>query len=61
MAMKTLTIDMYHERECKGSHRYDAVNGQMAAINAVYIRKQDMGGAVPTKIQITVRDMDDAS
>lgn len=56
--MKAITVDMFHERECKGSHRYDAVNGNMAPVNAVYIRKADIDGVAPAKIRVTITERD---
>jgi hypothetical protein len=55
--MKTVTVDMFHNYECKGSHRYDNVNQSNDPLNAIYLSKKSMGGVVPKRIQITIRDM----
>ena len=57
--MNHIVQDMYLERECKGSVRYDCVEQDGShAVNAVYINKRKLSSPYPKKIRITITERD---
>lgn len=53
--MKSFTVTFVHERETKGTHRYNEVGDRDShKIGAIYVKKSALNGSTPKQIVVTV-------